>query len=112
MSDAAIVDLAELTLVDAAEGIRQRRFSSFELTEACLAPIERVPPQLNCLISIDPEDAREQARRADETRPEGLLAGVPLAHKDIFYRRGRISTCGSKIHRDVLVRDVFSTMTL
>ena len=102
MSDAAIVDLAELTLVDAAEGIRQRRFSSFELTEACLARIERVPPQLNCFISIDPENAREQARRADETRPEGLLAGVPLAHKDIFYRRGRISTCGSKIHRDVV----------
>ena len=71
--------------------------------------IEQAQPRLNCFISIDPEGAREQARRADATNGDGLLAGVPLAHKDMLYRRGRISTCGSKIRRDVTA-DVTATV--
>jgi aspartyl-tRNA(Asn)/glutamyl-tRNA(Gln) amidotransferase subunit A len=31
--------------------------------------------------------------------PPGALAGVPLAHKDMLYRAGRVSNCGSKIRR-------------
>ena len=109
MSAVDASELAELTLVDAAEGLRRRTFSSLELTDACLARIERAQPRLNCFISIDPERAREQARRADAAHGDGLLAGVPLAHKDMFYRRGRISTCGSKIRRDVTA-DVTATV--
>jgi aspartyl-tRNA(Asn)/glutamyl-tRNA(Gln) amidotransferase subunit A len=30
----------------------------------------------------------------------GPLHGVPMAHKDMYYRRGVVSTCGSKILRD------------
>src|SRR4029077_19750620 len=30
----------------------------------------------------------------------GPLHGVPLAHKDMYYRAGRVSGCGSKIRRD------------
>ena len=30
----------------------------------------------------------------------GLLGGVPLAHKDMYYRAGLSTTCGSKIGRD------------
>jgi aspartyl-tRNA(Asn)/glutamyl-tRNA(Gln) amidotransferase subunit A len=104
-----ISDLTELTLVDAADGLRRRAFSSLELTDACLARIDRAQPQLNCFISIDPERARDQARQADAANGTGLLAGVPLAHKDMFYRRGRISTCGSKIRRDV-VADITATV--
>ena len=94
-------ELAELSLVDAADGIRRGDFSSIELTEACLARIERAQPRLNCFISHDPDAARAAAKRADESKPDGPLAGVPLAHKDMFYRAGRISTCGSKIRRNV-----------
>ena len=94
-------ELSELSLVEAAEGIRSGNFSSLELTEACLARIERAQPLLNCFISCDADDARDQARHADACGAKGLLAGVPLAHKDMFYRKGRISTCGSKIFRNV-----------
>ena len=100
MSAAGPSDLTELTLVDAAEGLRRREFSSRELTDACLARIERAQPRLNCFISIDPERARDQARRADEAGGDGPLAGVPLAHKDMFYRAGRVSGCGSAILSD------------
>ena len=46
----------------------------------------------------------EQARRADDAmaagRAPGPLHGVPLAHKDMYYRAGVVTTCGSKVRRD------------
>ena len=43
----------------------------------------------------------EQARFADQEikagKSLGPLHGIPLAHKDMYYRQGRISACGSKI---------------
>lgn len=44
------------------------------------------------------------ARAADEKLASdldacGSLHGVPLAHKDMFYRAGKICTCGSEIRR-------------
>ena len=33
-------------------------------------------------------------------KPLGRLAGVPMMHKDMYYRAGKVSTCGSKIRRE------------
>ncbi|WP_165979406.1 amidase [Paraburkholderia guartelaensis] len=45
--------------------------------------------------------ALEQARAVDSQREEGLQAGrlngAPLAHKDMFFRAGELSECGSRI---------------
>lgn len=58
--------------------------------EACLERIARWQPRLNAFNRI-------------EARPlgggPGPLAGIPLAHKDMFYRAGQVSNCGSKIRR-------------
>ncbi len=102
-------ELFELSLVEAVEGVRRGDFSSLELTEACLARIERAQPRLNCFISCDADAARDQATQADAARQYAPLAGVPLAHKDMFYRAGRVSTCGSKIRRNVTA-DVTATV--
>ena len=100
MSDA----LARLSLVEVAAAIADGRASSVEVTEACLARIDRLQPVLNCFISLEPEAAMAAARRADAARAQGAalgpLHGVPLAHKDMFYRQGKVSTGGSKIRRD------------
>src|SRR5262245_19799557 len=55
-----------------------------ELLQACRARIERWQPRINAFIDFE-KDVRH---------------GVPLAHKDMFYRAGRVSACGSKIRRD------------
>jgi aspartyl-tRNA(Asn)/glutamyl-tRNA(Gln) amidotransferase subunit A len=55
-----------------------------DLLEACRARIETWQPRINAFVQL-------------EERRKG---GVPLAHKDMFYRAGRVSACGSKIRRD------------
>ncbi len=97
-------DFAALTLVEVAEAVRSGEASAREVTEACIARIERLRHRFNCFISFDPDDALAQADRADAKRASGEmlgpLHGVPLAHKDMFYRKGVVTTCGSRIRRD------------
>jgi aspartyl-tRNA(Asn)/glutamyl-tRNA(Gln) amidotransferase subunit A len=96
--------IAHLTLVEAADAIARGELSSVDATRACLDRIERFGPSLNCIVSIESEAALEAAQRADAKRTRGaprrVLYGVPLAHKDLFYRAGKVVACGSKIRRD------------
>src|SRR4051812_34694897 len=101
-------DMAELTdlgLVELAEAIRARRTSSREATEAALARAQAVQPALNAFVAIDEAGALAAADAADAMLarglPVGTLHGVPLAHKDMFFRKGRVSGCGSAILKDV-----------
>lgn len=94
-------DVTALTLRQATAAIAERRLRAEELVEACLDRIERLQPVLNCFIRVAADAARGKARAADFTvkagHALGPLHGVPLAHKDMFYRAGEICTCGSKI---------------
>ena len=95
-------ELARMTLTAVADAIRRRKVSSLEVTQSLLARIDRLQPQLNCFISIERDDVLKAARKADRATARGKIGplhGVPLAHKDMFYRAGRIATCGSKILR-------------
>jgi aspartyl-tRNA(Asn)/glutamyl-tRNA(Gln) amidotransferase subunit A len=95
----------DLGLVELAAAIRRRRLSAREATEAALARAEAVQPALNAFIAIDEAGALAAADAADAAlargQPIGLLHGVPLAHKDMFFRKGRVSGCGSAILADV-----------
>ena len=96
--------LTHLCLVEVADAIRNKQLSSREVTQACITRIEQLQPRLNCFISVDADGALEQADAADQRlaagEPVGLLHGVPLAHKDMYYRDGVVTTCGSKIRQD------------
>jgi aspartyl-tRNA(Asn)/glutamyl-tRNA(Gln) amidotransferase subunit A len=99
-----MTDPAFLSLSEAAAAIARRKVSSVELTQACLARMERLGARLNCIAAVDAEAALGQARKADRElkrgRKRGPLHGVPLAHKDMYYRKGRVSGCGSRIRKD------------
>lgn len=96
--------LLELSLTEIAAAIRSRKISSFEATRACLERAARIQPHVNCFIAIEAEEALRAARAADRALKRGTepkaLHGVPLAHKDLFYRKGQISTAGAEILRD------------
>src|SRR5688572_25829817 len=97
-------DTLDLSLTELAAAIRKRKISSLEATRACLERAQRLQPHINCFISIERDEALKAARAADRALGRGarvgLLHGVPLAHKDLFYRKGRVSTGGAKILRD------------
>jgi aspartyl-tRNA(Asn)/glutamyl-tRNA(Gln) amidotransferase subunit A len=94
-------DLADLSLAAAADGIKRRKFSSWELTQACLARIAAWQPHTNAFLGVDHGGALKAAARADALTARGaaggLLHGVPLAHKDIFSRANTLVSVGSKI---------------
>ena len=98
-------EITSLTLCEVAGAIRLRKFSAVEVMEATLARIERLQPILNAFILLEGDGAMEAARAADELQAKGKdlpsLHGVPMAHKDLLYRTGRISTCGSKIRSEI-----------
>ncbi len=100
--------LVELSLTEAADAFRRGEVSATQLLEAALLRIRRAAPSTNAVIRLDESQARLAAHVADSARGTGAalgpLAGVPLMHKDMFDREGRISTAGSVIWRDRIAR--------
>ena len=96
--------LISLSSVALAKAIRERRTSCVTAMEAVIERAQAVQPRLNCFLRIDTDAALAAAHLADREVARGYLRGplhgVPMAHKDMYYRRGVVSTCGSKILRD------------
>ena len=111
MSDA----IERLTLVQAADAVARGELSSEKLTEHALSRLARIGPTLNCLVAIHADSARAAARDADQRRARGEtlgpLHGVPLAHKDIFYRAGQLSEGGSKIRRGFVPNETATVLS-
>jgi aspartyl-tRNA(Asn)/glutamyl-tRNA(Gln) amidotransferase subunit A len=95
-----VKDPAELTLTEVAGALRRRIFSSTELTRWMLERIARWQPAINAFVRIEEDEALAAAKRADRAgargTAKGALYGVPLAHKDMYYIKGKLSECGSK----------------
>ncbi|MFL6564258.1 MAG: amidase [Burkholderiales bacterium] len=89
-----------LSCTQLAAAIRERRTTALAAMEAVLGRAREVQPKLNCFLRIDEAHALEAARRADRQPARGPLHGVPMAHKDMYYREGVASSCGSKILRE------------
>jgi aspartyl-tRNA(Asn)/glutamyl-tRNA(Gln) amidotransferase subunit A len=88
------------TLAQLVADLRSRRVSATELTKHFLARIERFDPALNAFVTVTAEQALAQAAEADRKLAAGSappLAGVPIAHKDIFCTAGVKTSCGSKM---------------
>jgi len=98
------LDVANLSLVQAADAVRQGEVNAVALLEACLANLDAHEDAVNATIWVDREGAFTAARAADAERAAGGLIGplhgLPLAHKDMYYQAGRLSTCGSAIRKD------------
>src|SRR5436190_7498124 len=95
---------ALMSLTSVAKAIAEKRISSREATQSCLDRIAQWQPRLNAFMAIEAEAALAAADAADAAMAKGnqrgVLHGVPLAHKDMYYDAGRVVTCGSRIRRD------------
>src|SRR5664280_2946316 len=91
-------------LTEAAEQIRTRRVSPLELTQACLARVERLNADLNAFITLAAEPALEQARLAEAEvmagHWRGPLHGIPIGLKDLLDTAGVRTTAASNQFRN------------
>ncbi|MFI4986793.1 MAG: amidase [Alphaproteobacteria bacterium] len=89
------------TIAEAAALIAARKLSPVELTEACLARIERLNGTLNAFIRVTAERALAEAKAAEAAiaagQYKGPLHGIPIAHKDIYCTKGLATTGHSKV---------------
>jgi len=94
-------ELWELSAEETARRVRAREVSAVEVLASALARTARVEPLVGAFLGLYPEAARLRAeeidRRVAAGEEVGLLAGVPVALKDILSVEGWPLTCGSKI---------------
>jgi aspartyl-tRNA(Asn)/glutamyl-tRNA(Gln) amidotransferase subunit A len=78
------------------------------VTRSCLHRIAEWQPRLNAFMTVESEAALAAADEADAAlakgNSRGVLHGVPLAHKDMYYEAGKVVTCGSRIRRDFVAK--------
>jgi aspartyl-tRNA(Asn)/glutamyl-tRNA(Gln) amidotransferase subunit A len=82
------------------QGLREKQFSSVEVTRCFLDRIAEHDSRYNCFISVDEESALAAARAADKRLADGdaaTLTGIPIAQKDIFCTEGMRTSCGSRM---------------
>ena len=88
----------KLSIAELSKGLKNKEFSSVELTQHYLDRIE--VSSLNSYITVTDELALSQAKQADLKIAKGIstiLTGIPYAHKDIFCTLGVKTTAGSKM---------------
>jgi aspartyl-tRNA(Asn)/glutamyl-tRNA(Gln) amidotransferase subunit A len=94
--------LCGLSLKQAAAGIRARKFSPVDLTEACLDSIKTWNPKIDAWITVMREKALAQAKvLADEQaagRLRGPLHGIPIGIKDSIDTAGVRTTAASAVY--------------
>ncbi len=101
MSD---TDLLFTPAAKAAALIRDRKLSPVEYVDVVLKAIDRAQPKLNCFRVVMAEEARRDAKKAEEavTRGDklGPLHGIPVSIKDLVDVKGVHTRHGSAIFED------------
>lgn len=94
-------ELTNLSAVQIAAGVRERRFRAAEVAAAHLEQIQRLDPALQAFLTVCSDDAMRRAvaldARLDSGDVAGPLAGVVVALKDNLCTRGIRTTCGSRM---------------
>ena len=94
MTDPCSLSATELRLL-----IASREIGCRETLDAHIARIEAVNPALNAIVTTTFEAARAQADALDNGSPhDGVLAGLPIAHKDLVATKGIRTTYGSPLY--------------
>lgn len=92
--------LNNLTVKKALVGLKNKDFSSVELTNACLEQIKKTEPKINAFVTISEKEALEQAKLCDKAISNGVdlpLLGIPFAIKDNFSTKGIKTTASSMV---------------
>lgn len=95
-----MTDLTALTIAEALDGLKSKKFTALDLTNAHLAQIEKLNPGLNAYVLVTPDVARAAAMESDKRYANGTaraLEGIPLGIKDMYCTKGIRTTACSNI---------------
>lgn len=97
-------DLLFTPAAQAAALIRAKRLSPVEYVDTVLKAVDKANPKLNCFRTVMAEDARRDAKKAEDAvmrgEPLGPLHGVPVSIKDLLDVKGVPTKHGSAIFAD------------
>ncbi len=90
--------MINLSLRQLSSMLKGGQVSPAELGHVYLDRIKAYNPQLNAMVTVVDDLSAEQLLQAKQALSgEGLLAGMPVVHKDLFSTAGMKTTCGSKM---------------
>ena len=103
--DFKLEELCFLELKDALEGLKNKSFTSEELTKSCIQRIKEYDDKIKAFLALNFENALTEAKKADvliaekgeEAFEEFPLLGIPYALKDNFSTKGILTTASAKI---------------
>jgi aspartyl-tRNA(Asn)/glutamyl-tRNA(Gln) amidotransferase subunit A len=101
------MQLNQLTISQAKEGLKAKKFSALEITQDCLDKIKSDNHKINAFLTICEKEALLEAKKADEKIGKNIddkqpLLGIPIAIKDNFCTQGIKTTVGSKVLADYM----------
>lgn len=99
------MNINQLTISEAKKGLKEKKFSSVELTRACLSRISTVEDKIHAFVTVNEELAIDDATRADELLGKGEdlpLLGIPISVKDNFCTSGILTTASSNVLADFI----------
>lgn len=92
--------LNKLNILEAIDGLRAGKFSSLEITQACLAAIKEKDGEIHACLLVDEAGALQAAKEADKRLKEGnatILTGIPYLAKDVLMTKGLKATAASRM---------------
>ena len=100
--------LNQLTIKQAQEGLTKKKFSSLELTKACLNRIKQVDKKIKAFITVAEEEAIKTAKKADQLLAqnnkdvfkEKSLLGIPFSMKEPYCTKDVRTTASSNVLKD------------
>ncbi len=97
-------DILYSTVSELANGLRAKKFTAVELTEAYLDRLSRLGPKFNALVTVTSDLALEQSRQAAKEMAaghfRGPLHGIPYGAKDLLATQGIKTTWGSRAYAE------------
>jgi len=103
LSDKKICWMSALELTEA---ISRGEMSPVDVLDAVMERVKRYNPEINAIVTLTEESARESAKKAEKMVKKGeklgLLHGVPVTIKDLVFTKGVRTTFGSKMYENFI----------
>lgn len=99
-------DITMMSMEQVAGMVRKQEVSPVDLVEACLKRTEFLQPKLNAYVNLMADDARKKAQIAEDEikqgKYKGMMHGIPVALKDLYYTKGVPTTASSEVLKDFI----------